>query len=77
MNDTPDPIERHKAITRELVAYAALAGDDPIERAAALITAATVIIESEVGTAMAPAALLALVEPTVAHWEQSTHGRPA
>lgn len=62
-------VERQKQVTRDLLAYAALAGDTPMERAAGLITAATVVIEMEVGQAMAPAALRAMVEPTLAQWE--------
>jgi hypothetical protein len=54
--------------TRATLALAAFVTPDPAEQAAALIAAATVIIERDVGTAMAEAALAALIEPTVAHW---------
>ena len=57
-----------KTLARELLGYTAVIGGDPNMQAAALITAATVIIEREVGTAMAPYALKALVDPTLADW---------
>lgn len=68
MTHLAEQIERQVEATRDLVGLATVALDDPIERAAALLSAATVIIEGEVGTAMAPAALHALLQPTLAHW---------
>ncbi len=41
---------------------------DPTEQAAALITAASVVIERDVGHALAPSALAALIEPTMSDW---------
>ena len=63
-----ETIERHNQVSRELLSYAVVASDCPMERAAALITAATIVIEAEVGSAVAPAALLSLIMPTLEHW---------
>lgn len=71
MTHLAEQMERQVEATRDLVGLATVALDDPIERAAALLSAATVIIEGEVGTAMATAALHALLQPTLTHWSRS------
>lgn len=66
-----DALNQHKALTRELLGLATVASDNPLDRAAALISAATVVIEMEVGTATAPSVLAALIEPTIIQWNKS------
>lgn len=67
-----DALDQHKALTRELLGLATVATDKPLDRAAALITAATVVIEMEVGTAAAGDVLATLVAPTLAQWQAAT-----
>jgi hypothetical protein len=45
-----------------------------VEKTAALLTAATTLIEREVGRTMGPAALAALLAPTLAEWAASAAG---
>lgn len=67
--------ERNRALTVDMLKQAHLVTNDASEQAMALITAATVLIEREVGTAMAPAALMALVEPSLQMWEAQADRR--
>lgn len=60
--------ERNEDLTRDMLRHAHLVTSDPTEQALALLTAATVLIERDVGRAMAPVTLWALVEPTLADW---------
>lgn len=57
---------------RDLRAHAQLATPIPTAQVSALITAAALIIEAEVGVAHASGALLALIEPTMADWMAAT-----
>lgn len=57
---------------RAALALAPMIGRTRTDQAIALITAATVLIEQDVGVALAPAALMALVEPTIADWQSSS-----
>ena len=54
---------------RDLIDRVKLHSPDPIGQAAALLTAATAIIEREVGVKAAPAALTTLTAPTWADWQ--------
>lgn len=63
-----DMAERNREAAAGLLKHAHLFSPDPTEQAVALITAATVLIEREVGTGMASAALMALVEPSLRAW---------
>jgi hypothetical protein len=75
LTDDQEIAERNAANTRAALALADFITTDPTEKAAALITAATIIIEREVGRALAPAALAALTEPTVVGWSAHAGGR--
>ena len=67
----------HKALTLDLLGLAAVGLPDAVGQASALLAAATVLIERELGTAMAPAALSALIEPTMAAWQAQRQGSTA
>lgn len=69
---TDEQRAQHDALARDLIAHATVGNDDPIWRASALLTAATVLIEREVGDRMATAALSALLEPTLLQWHAAT-----
>lgn len=69
-------VERRTEATQDLIGLAAVLTPTALEQAALLITAATVIIEREVGPAMAGAGLMALVEPSLTDWRQRA-SRPA
>lgn len=58
--------EHHARAAR---AHAEIISTDITGRVAALITAATVPIERDVGPVAAPAALMALAEPTLPEWQ--------
>jgi len=62
--------ERYQQNARELLQYARLTSDDPTEQATALITAAAALIEVNIGRGLAPAALLALIEPHMLDWQR-------
>lgn len=68
MTDDHARAARNEAHTNAALAMANFITSDPTEQVAAMLTAATVLIEREVGKDMAPAALGALLEPTVAGW---------
>lgn len=57
------------------LALAKFIGGDPTERIAALLTASAVLIEREVGVALAPSAMMALIEPTLAAWQSPEPGQ--
>lgn len=61
----------HRA--RAALALADVIGGDAIDRAAALVTAAAVTIEREVGPRAAADALALLVNPQLAAWRGAAH----
>lgn len=65
---TDAALVRHKHLTLELLGLAALGANDPLEQASALIAAIGVLIERELGTAMAEPGLMAMIEPVVTAW---------
>lgn len=71
MHDAPDiaaMAQHHRQLADDMLRQAHLVTADRDEQAAVLITAATVLIERLVGPVLAPAALMALIEPTLADW---------
>ncbi|MCC4254148.1 hypothetical protein LL251_17185 [Sphingobium naphthae] len=73
MNDiTPQALADIAQAARDLRAHAQLGSPHPTAQASALITAAALIIEAEVGVEHASGALLALIEPTMADWMAAT-----
>lgn len=69
-----DEVKHNTEMARDLMDRAHILSPDPAEKAAALITAATVIIERDVGRALAPGALMALIAPTIADWTDRQPG---
>ena len=67
-------IARNVQLSTGMLALAQFVTPDLDEQAGALITAATVIIERKVGRGLAPAALHALLAPTIADWAGPTPG---
>lgn len=59
-----------------LGSQAAAMNCSPTERVASLLTAATVMIEAEVGKALAPTTLIMLLAPTFAAWVEPSPGEP-
>lgn len=69
-------VERNKAVTEDMLRQAHIVTPDRAEQIGALITAATVLIEREVGRKAASGLLIALVGPTLAEWQSGDHPRP-
>lgn len=67
-------VNRNNDLSKEMLRLAHLTTPDADEQAVALITAATVIIERQVGRGLAGAALSALIYPTLAGWAAPTLG---
>lgn len=55
-------------LTRQMIDQARLVTPDASQQAMAMLTAAVVLIEREVGRDHAPATLQAMLEPTLADW---------
>lgn len=62
-------VQRNQAVTEDMLRQAHLVTPDRVEQIGALVTAATVLIEKEVGREAASALLIALVNPTLADWQ--------
>ncbi len=67
--DTLAQVERNRAVTEDMLRQAHIVTPHRAEQIGALITAATVLIEREVGRQAAPGLLIALVSPTMADWQ--------
>lgn len=63
-------LARRQAATIAILRLANTMSGKPEEVAALLIGAASVVIEREVGVAMAGATTLALIEPSLADWQR-------
>lgn len=72
LTDDHEIAARTTGHTEGVLALLDLITRDPTEQAAALITAASVIIERDVGRDLAGSALCALIGPTLAQWKAST-----
>jgi hypothetical protein len=66
--------EQNANRAKAAIALADMISANPTDQVFALMTAVTVIIERQVGTAMAGSALMALVEPTLADWAARPEG---
>ncbi|KEZ20095.1 hypothetical protein CP98_01300 [Sphingobium yanoikuyae] len=64
-----EQVQRNQAVTEDILRQVHLITPDRAEQIGALVTAATVLIEKEVGREAAPALLIALVNPTLADWQ--------
>jgi len=73
--DTLSQVERNKALAKDMLRQAHIMTPDRAEQIGALITAATVLIEREVGRQAAPGLLIALVGPTLAEWQTVDRSR--
>lgn len=62
-------VERNIAVTEDMLRHAHIVTPDRAEQIGALITAAIVLIEREVGREAASSLLIALVNPTLADWQ--------
>lgn len=62
-------VQRNQAVTKDMLRQVHLVTPDRVEQIGALVTAATVLIEKEVGREAASALLIALVSPTLADWQ--------
>lgn len=69
MQSDDDLASQNTALAYELLGHAHVACDEPIGRAAALLTAGCLALEREVGSAAAQGALVAMLEPIVAAWQ--------
>lgn len=62
---------RNTELARDMLRHAHMVTTDLPEQIAALVTAATVQIERDVGAPLAAGALWALVEPTLTEWRKA------
>ncbi|MFZ2997274.1 hypothetical protein [Sphingobium sp.] len=69
-------VERNKALAEDMLRQAHLVSPDAAEQIGAMMTAATVLIEREVGRLAAPGLLVALIGPTLAEWQAGDQPRP-
>ena len=68
MTDLNTEVRHNADIANDLIERAHLLTPDAAQQAMALITAATVVIERDVGRALATGVLAALIAPTLADW---------
>lgn len=68
-------VERNVAVTEDILRHAHIITPDRAEQIGALITAATVLIEREVGRQEASGLLIALVSPTLSEWQATDRPR--
>lgn len=67
-NQTSELVHRNAELCQDMLRHAHLVTGDTTEQIGAMLTAATVLIEREVGRALAPSLLMAIIQPTLEDW---------